>query len=261
MPDDKTKERIMELREMMKAYTTLDEDIVSDQSSGVAQPPVDKPFSGIHAIPLSMDFEHVVRDNSFLHLLNSRISRRKYSDQPLTLDELAFLLWATQGVKTIVGNQNRVTRRTVPSAGSRHPFETYLLVQHVEGLAPGLYHYLALDHKLEFLGNVDNASDRINEACCGQGFMGDAAVNFIWTVFPYRSEWRYTVKAHKYALVDAGHVCQNLYLACEAIGCGTCAIGAYDQAAMDRLIGLDSLPSCDETDEFVVYAAPVGRLG
>ena len=54
--------------------------------------------------------------------------------------------------------------------------------------------------------------------------------------------------------VDAGHVCQNLYLACEAIGAGTCAIGAYDQEAMDALIRVDG------KDEFVIYIAPVGKV-
>lgn len=259
MADDTTKARIMELREGMKTNTILEEVQISDQMAGVPQPPLDKPYSGIRSVPLTMDFDHVVQDPSFLRLLNNRVSRRRYSDWPLKLDELAFLLWATQGVRSVTGSQNRATRRTVPSAGSRHPLETYLLIQRVEGLLPGLYHYLSLEHKLEFLKPVEAAADRITEACCGQTFIGAAPVVFIWTAVPYRSEWRYGTSAHKYMLVDAGHVCQNLYLACEAIGCGTCAIGAYDQALMDGLIGLDSQPSCDDANEFVVYAAPVGH--
>jgi SagB-type dehydrogenase family enzyme len=79
-------------------------------------------------------------------------------------------------------------------------------------------------------------------------------VAFIWSCIPYRSEWRYNVAAHKTMLLDAGHLCQNLYLACEAVGCGTCAIGAYNQEAIDEFLGLDG------EEEFVVYLAPVGKV-
>jgi SagB-type dehydrogenase family enzyme len=67
-------------------------------------------------------------------------------------------------------------------------------------------------------------------------------------------EWRYGLAAHKVIALDAGHVGQNLYLSCEAVGCGTCAIAAYDQEAMDRLLRIDGL------DEFVIYLAPVGKV-
>lgn len=66
-------------------------------------------------------------------------------------------------------------------------------------------------------------------------------------------EWRYDRAAHKVIALDAGHVCQNLYLACESLGLGTCAIAAYDQEACDRLLGVDG------DDEFTLYLAPVGR--
>jgi len=259
MQDDAMLARIMARREMMKGETALDEGGISDQSAGVPQPPLANPFSGESSIPLTRDFRQVVRDIPFTELIDGRVSRRRFSDRPLTLDELAFLLWATQGVKRVIGKSNHATLRTVPSAGARHGLEPYLLVFRVGGLAPGLDHYLALEHRLEFLRPVENAEDRITEASCGQPFLAAAAVDFLWTAVPYRSEWRYTDQAQKYLLLDAGHVCQNLYLACEAIGCGTCAIGAYDQALMDGLVGLPGGPSCDEKDEFVVYAAPVGR--
>jgi SagB-type dehydrogenase family enzyme len=67
-------------------------------------------------------------------------------------------------------------------------------------------------------------------------------------------EWRYSVAAHRVILIDAGHVCQNLYLACQAIGAGTCAIAAYDQNKMDEFLKVDG------KDEFVVYLAPVGKV-
>ena len=94
---------------------------------------------------------------------------------------------------------------------------------------------------------------KLTEATLGQAFVGRAAVVFIWTTIPYRMEWRYGLAAHKVIALDAGHVCQNLYLACEAVGSGTCAIAAYDQEAMDRLVDVDG------REEFTVYLAPVGK--
>ncbi len=249
----------MELRQILKAYEDGEDDEPSDQQQGLPQPPLSKTSYGKKMIPLTKNFEKVIKNNNFLELINTRTTKRKYIQEAMTLEELAFLLWSTQGVKQVLGN-NKATMRTVPSAGARHPLETYVLVNQVDGLTRGLYHYLALEHKLEFIKEFDNQSDRIIEAAWGQAFLGNAAVDFIWTAVPYRCEWRYSMNAHKYILLDAGHVCQNLYLASEAIGCGTCAIGAYEQNLTDALLDLDSKPSYEEDNEFVVYLASVGKV-
>jgi len=146
------------------------------------------------------------------------------------------------------------TLRTVPSAGARHPFETYLSVHRVVELVPGLYRYLPLDHKLVLLWEDQGLPAKIVDAALGQKFVGEAAVVFIWAAVPYRTEWRYSIRSHKVIAIDVGHICQNLYLACEAIGAGTCAVGAYSQAAMDGLLGVDG------EEEFTVYLAPVGKI-
>jgi SagB-type dehydrogenase family enzyme len=78
-------------------------------------------------------------------------------------------------------------------------------------------------------------------------------VTFLWAAIPYRMEWRYGPAAHRVIALDAGHVCQNLYLACQAISAGACAVAAYDQEALDHLLRLDG------DNEFVIYLAPVGR--
>lgn len=181
-----------------------------------------------------------------------RKSHRKFTDDSLTLEELSFLLWATQGVREVL--ESGAVRRTVPSGGNRHPFETYLVINRVEGLEPGLYRYLPLDQKLCRLGKIDDAAARVGEGCNGQTFVGEGAVVFVWSVIPYRSEWRYSHLSYRPVLMDVGHVCQNLYTACEAIGVGTCAIAAFDQTLMDTLIGVDG------KDEFTIYLAPVGVI-
>ena len=240
------------LREMMKGYTALDtEDTLSDQQEQVAMPPM-AVVRGGKTLPLpEWEVSH------FSTLLEGRRSRRAYDGSPLTLEELAFLLWAAQGVRAF--RKDTATLRTAPSAGARHPLELYAFVNGVEDLEPGLYHYLALENRLELINQTPEQGKRLADALAGQVFAGNAPVCLVWTAVPYRSEWRYDNKAQKYTLLDAGHSCQNVYLACESLGLGCCAIAAYEQEKLDALLGLPSGPSEDKTAEFAIYACCVGR--
>lgn len=224
----------------------------SDQSRGVAQPPVQLPYSSdarIISLP-EVDVD-VLKERDLYACMKSRRSRRRWTKDPLSLNQLSFLLWATQGVDKVMGD-GYATLRPVPSGGARHPFETYVLAQNITGLELGVYRYLPLSHSLVFLFTEADLHEEVMTATFGQRFVANAPVTFFWSCIPYRGEWRYTVAAHKVMLLDAGHLCQNLYLAAEAIGAGTCAIGAYDQDAADKFLRLDG------KDEFVVYLAPVG---
>jgi SagB-type dehydrogenase family enzyme len=225
----------------------------TDQSRGVAPPPLEKPFAaGATRIKLIAPAEwQGIGPVGLLPAIQNRRSRRDFTDKSLSLDELSLLVWATQGIRQRLNETTAL--RTVPSAGARHALETYLCVFHVQGLEAAVYRYLPMEHELLLEFHEPLARVRLNEATFGQSFVGQAAVTFIWTAVPYRMEWRYGPAAHKLIALDAGHVCQNLYLACEAIGAGTCAVAAYHQQAMDRLVRVDG------SDEFVVYLAPVGK--
>jgi SagB-type dehydrogenase family enzyme len=122
----------------------------------------------------------------------------------------------------------------------------------VDGLQPGLYRYLPLENKLCFLYSDVELAKRVHKACYDQ-YAKDSAVTFVWTAIPYRSEWRYGIVSSKIIAQDSGHMCQNLYLACEAIGAGMCAIGAYDQEKMDQVLRVDG------KEEFAIYVATVGK--
>jgi len=247
-------DKVKEQRKWMKSNFAEMEGVESDQRLGLVQPPLQKYYDeNGNIIDLPKVKENVLRKVNILEIINNRKSRRSYSNENISLEELAFLLWSTQGVKDIRDN-NYATIRTVPSAGARHPFETYLAINKVEGLKSGIYRYLPLTHQLLFMFEEENLEERISELSLGQKFAGSCAVTFIWSAIPYRGEWRYNLVAHKAMLLDAGHVCQNLYLACEAINCGTCAIAAYDQENFDDFLKLDG------EDEFVVYLAPVGKF-
>ncbi|MEA3266495.1 MAG: SagB/ThcOx family dehydrogenase [Candidatus Fermentibacteria bacterium] len=246
-------------RELMKSHFDSESftDEESDQSIGVKPPAVEigKPEN---ARVISLPEPCIVPAKSDISTcILERRSRRKYTDKALSIEELSYMLWATQGVKKAIpayGNTGTVTIRTVPSAGARHPFETYLAVNRVTGVEQGIYRYSSLNHNLVFLFNVTEMQDKLTKAAVGQSFVGSAPVVFFWACKPYLGEWRYKGESHKAMLLDAGHVCQNLYLAAESLNLGTVAIAAYSQERVDDLLKLDG------KDEFVVYLAPVGRV-
>lgn len=224
------------------------------QKQGVPAPPIQKPCpDGATLVDLVSTDTFVVGAMPLIEAIASRKSHRRFTGAFLTLEELSFLLWATQGVRNIVSDGS-VTLRTVPSGGARHPFETYLAVGRVKDLEPGLYRYLPLEHKLCLLREGNAVVEEARNASRSNAFVADAAVVFVWTAIPIRAEWRYGVVAHKMIAIDVGHVCQNLYLACASIGVGTCAIGAYSQERMDAVLGVDG------SEELTIYAAPVGKI-
>jgi SagB-type dehydrogenase family enzyme len=224
----------------------------SDQEKGLEQPPFElPPLPGKPYIDLPPPETIEIPPMDLRLAIELRHSIRSYTKAAISLAELSFLLWCTQGVKKVVGTY--ATFRTVPSAGARHAFETYLLINNVEGLRPGLYRYLAMSHRLQQVNDEPDIHIRIADACLGQQFLMRAGVVFLWTAVPYRMTWRYGERGYRELHKDAGHVCQNLYLAAEATGCGTCAVAAYDDNAMNALLGIDG------TSQFLLYLAAVGK--
>lgn len=178
-----------------------------------------------------------------------RRSRRYYNSQnPLNLNILSNLLWATQGKTENIGEVNL---RTSPSAGGLYPIETYLNIRFVETLQPGIYHFRPQFFDLEFLKNGDH-SKLLSQAALHQKMIESAQITFVWTAIVERSKWKYLQRAYRYIYLDAGHIAQNLYLSAEALDLGVCGIGAFIDDEVAELIGID------ETKEIVVYLASVG---
>lgn len=227
---------------------------MTDQNQGVPVPPIEKPLpTGSKIIPLPPENTwSTIPETDLTLAIGRRKSHRSYLKTGISLEELSYLLWSTQGLreKPVQGT----AFRNVPSAGCRHALETYLAIFRVEGLDVGIYRYLPLSHSLVFEFSDNMLSKKMITAALGQAYPGNAAVTFVWAAVPYRMEWRYDIAAHKVIAIDAGHVCQNLYLACEVIQCGTCAVAAYDQDELDELLRLDG------EDEFAIYLAPVGKV-
>ena len=227
----------------------------SDQSLGLPQPPAEAAYDlGRQKISLPSPNTLPLGKVALIDAINMRRSLRNFPDKAMTTEELSFLLWCTQGVKKSKSDSSSVLR-TVPSAGARHAVETYLLINNVDGLEAGLYRYLAFEHKLILMDDNAGIAEKITAACLGQGMVGRCAVGFFWAAEADRMTWRYDTRGYRYLHLDAGHVCQNLYLAAESIDCGACAIGAYDDDELNGLLGLDG------ENRFIIYSAVVGKRG
>jgi SagB-type dehydrogenase family enzyme len=224
----------------------------SDQSKGLPQPPLEMEFDfrgNIINLPSPKQLPY--GKMALIEAINNRRSLRRYANKALTSEELSYLLWCTQGVKKTKAGVG--TLRTVPSAGARNAFETFLLVNHVENLDACLYRFLALEHKLAAVNSEKDIAEKIVAGCMGQGFAGLSAATFIWVADVPRMKWRYGERGYRYLHLDVGHVCQNLYLAAESIGCGACAIAAFDDDLMNEILGLDG------KNRFVIYIAAIGK--
>lgn len=226
----------------------------SAESQNLPQPPLAwEPDPAAELIDLPEPSSVGIGPVDLLALIENRRTLRRYTPDSLTLAELSYLLWITQGVKQVTPRP--VTLRAVPSAGARHAFETLLLVNRVEGLEPGLYQYAALQHKLVLVNPDPTLADRLTAACLDQPHIKNSAVTFIWTAVAERMIYRYGMRGYRYLFLDAGHVCQNLYLGAESIGCGACALDAFEDAAVNGILGLDG------EENFAIYMGTLGRRG
>lgn len=248
--------RYKEQRNFLKSNFDEFKNIKTDKMKGIKQPDIVKPYSSnCEVIGLPEVSREVLKNQNIYDCISQRRSTRFYSDEAMSFEELSYLLWATQGITGT--NKSGLMLRTVPCSGATHSFETYLFIMNVKGIKKGIYRYEPLEHKLLLMFESEGLDNKIDEITLDQPFVPNfakkAAVIFAWSTIPYRSEWKFDITSHKKILIDVGHVCQNLYLASESVGAGTCAIGIYDQKMIDGLLELDG------DEEFVIYLAAVGK--
>jgi SagB-type dehydrogenase family enzyme len=229
----------------------------SDRNQQHPEPPAEKPVpAGAKRIALTPLADIHLGDMPVRDAIAARRSVRDFSDAALSLEELSFLLWATQGITGVQRDEAGaiVQRfRAAPSGGARYPLETYLVISRVQGVPAGIYRYLPSDHQLVLVREDAQISSMAMAACYGTPSVGSAAVVFIWSAVPYRTEWKYTYLAHRMIAMEAGHVCENLYLAAESCRTGACAMLSYHQPRVDELLGVDG------KEEFAIYLACVGK--
>lgn len=191
---------------------------------------------------------HGYQGLSLEEAIERRRSIREYSAEPPSLQELSRLLHAAQGI-----TDQRREFRAAPSAGALYPIETYVVIHHVPGLEPGLYHYAVAGHALEQL-EAGNLRTGIMVAGIGQEMLGQAQVCFVLSAIFQRTRWKYRERTYRYVLLEAGHVGQNIYLAATSMGLGACAVGAFLDDDLNNLLGLDG------EEEAALYLVPVGKV-
>jgi SagB-type dehydrogenase family enzyme len=189
------------------------------------------------------------RGKTLWEVITQRRSIREFSRQSISFSELSQLIWATQGITSKDGGFDF---RAAPSAGALYPIETYVLVNRVEEISRGFYHYNVKEAQLMLLKEGHFGPD-LQHAGLGQEMLEEAACVFIWTAIVERSKWKYRERAYRYIYMDVGHIGQNLYLAATALNLGCCTAGAFFDDEVDRLIGVDG------REEISIYLGAVGR--
>jgi SagB-type dehydrogenase family enzyme len=185
----------------------------------------------------------------------TRESARTLTPARLTLGQLATLLQHAYGfTRDNVGTAFPRPFRAVPSGGALYPLEIYLHTTHVNELEPGLYHYDPTRNELRFLRYGDE-SRRLSEALVQRNYAVDASVMLLITAVFERSIFKYGDRGYRFALIEAGHVGQNLALTATALGLACLTIGGYSDRQIDDLLGLDGLLHS------TVYLAAIGEPG
>lgn len=213
-----------------------------------SQPPLYKEYILAKRISLHSpgDFQGLYTEDA----IQRRRSVRKYSNELMTLEELSRLLYNTGGI-----NAERwgYKLRSAPSAGALYPVEIYLVIHRVEGLKAGLYHYAVKDHALELLRADDLRGEIVSHGLM-QEFLGQANLVLVFTAFFQRSRWKYQERSYRYALIEAGHLGQNVYLAATSMGMGACAVGAFLDNNLNSMLGVDG------RNEAAIYTLSVGKV-
>jgi SagB-type dehydrogenase family enzyme len=186
---------------------------------------------------------------SLWETIAQRRSIREFSNQSISFSELSHLIWATQGITL---RDWGYEFRASPSAGALYPIETYLVVNRVEELPSGLYHYHVKEAQLILL-KEGQFGPEICQAGLGQEMLEEASCVFVWTAIVQRSKWKYRERAYRYIYMDVGHIGQILYLAATALNLGCCTVGAFFDDEVDRVIGVDG------KNEISVYLGAVGH--
>ena len=181
--------------------------------------------------------------------LENRRSHRNFEDRALSAEQLSQILWAAYGVTDPRGF------RTAPSAGALYPLEIFVVVGSVEGMEVGVYRYVAREHKLIQISELD-VREELSDAAWGQSMVREAPVVVVYTAVFSRTTGRYgEERGRRYVYMEVGHSAQNVYLQVETLGLGTCAVGAFADDICGTLIGLDV-----DAEEEMLYLMPIGYI-
>jgi SagB-type dehydrogenase family enzyme len=186
-------------------------------------------------------------------VLEARRSERDFGAGPVALKELTAILHAGYGVTRGGSADDPQPLRAVPSGGALYPLEVYVAVARVDGVEPGLYHFDPLRHVLEVRRPTAPLSDVLREAAIYPEIATACAATLLVTGVFWRSRFKYGLRGYRFALLEAGHLAQNVLLACAALGLAAVPLGGFYDRPLDELLGADGV------NESMVYAVCLGR--
>ncbi len=166
--------------------------------------------------------------------IERRRTIRSYTDKPLSPEQLSQMLWAAQGITEKGG-----FKRSAPSAGALYPMDVYVVTgEHtVEKLEAGVYHYKPDQHALERVADKD-LREETARACLSQMWVATAPVSFVVTAEYERIRGKYGERGRRYAMIEAGHIGQNLFLQAQAEKLAAGIVGAFNDEHLNRVLGL-----------------------
>ncbi|MDQ5820929.1 MAG: SagB/ThcOx family dehydrogenase [Actinomycetota bacterium] len=190
----------------------------------------------------------------FGHVVEERRSERAFGEAPLTLEQIGSLLHAGYGTTHELGvgvPGPGPPLRAVPSGGGLFPLEVYVLPWRVRALPLALYHFDPLRRVLERLRSGDLEGDVRAATVYHDLALGCGALFLVAGVF-WRTRFKYGLRGYRFALLECGHLAQNILLAATALGLGSVPIGGFYDRRVDELLGLDGV------NESALYAVAVG---
>lgn len=194
------------------------------------------------------------KETNISNILGRRRSTRNFTDKPINLKDLSYILSTTGGINffTKDGDYDS-SKRNYPSAGARYPLEIYPLILNCEGIKRGLYHYNIKNNVLEVLLKKD-LRKWLMKALGEEMWTIKSSVIFIITTVLDRTKIKYGHRGYKYSLLEAGHVAQNICLLSTELKLGSCAIGGFIDSEFDSLLDI-----CFQK-EFTLYLVAVGKI-
>jgi len=166
--------------------------------------------------------------------IKRRRTVRSYRAKSLKKEALSQLLYAAQGV-----TQDGGFKRAAPSAGALYPLDVYAVVgeRGVEGLEAGVYHYVPLEHRIEGVNTGDKRAS-LAQASLHQMWMAEAPLNLVITAEYARICSKYGERGVRYAMIETGHVGQNIFLQAEALGLKAGIVGAFDDTKVISVLDI-----------------------
>lgn len=190
----------------------------------------------------------LVTESPLMKLIRARHSCRDFAPRAMRIEDLATLLGGAYGIT----RRGEIYDRAAPSAGGLYPLEVYVVTRAIDSLPDGIYHYNVRGHVLEFVRSACGPGD-LGQILLGQQFLEQANALVLLSAVFARTQKKYGPRGYRYALLEAGHVAQNLCLLAAEQGLGGLCVGGFFDRRLNRLLQLDGV------EQAVVYAVAIGH--